>query len=268
MKQKTRQRVFFVSLFACCLSVGVILKAGTFFGTIPTGLVELKDYKYPVFLFVPENYKADRDYPLIVSVPAEGESAEKNIKYWVRLAKSQSLIVVAPTNLRPEDLPTKMDEWLLSIKKDVMQRYRITSRKIYLVGLEGGAHYAAYLGVKYPEEFSAVALLGGSWIGKFEKLMRLQSKPRKQRPFYVAMTQEDPALFEKTRQRAFQFEKKGYPVSMEPLEKKEDLSSDEFKKKLVTWFEEKSESWQRVVEDSKKKFKEKAIITFEDLFHV
>ena len=177
------------------------------------------------------------------------------------------MIILAPSNIWPEDMPTRIDEWFLKIKKDVVDRYQVSPRKIYLVGKEGGAHYAAYLGTKYPNEFSAVALLGGSWAGKFEKIIEPQSRPRRQLPFFVALKDPDPDLLTETQQKASQFEKKGYPVYLVQLGKDEEFDSDPFKQKLLDWFDEKSAKWHERVEESKKSWKEKTSMAVEEFFH-
>ncbi|MCM8775695.1 MAG: hypothetical protein NC930_05035 [Candidatus Omnitrophica bacterium] len=265
MKKRVPVILFFVFFLG---SLKFFAWGTTFFGEVPTGLLELKDYKHPVYLFVPPTYKAGREYPLLVTVPGEGESPEEQIQFWLSEAKRKSIIVMAPSNLWPEDLPYKMDEWILRIKKDLADRYRISPQKIYLVGKDSGAHYASYLGVNYPDEFTAVATLGGSWIGKFEKLMRLQKTPRKQLPFFVALRKDQGHLLEATKQRAYQFEKKGYPVYFTQLGEDEDFSTRKFKLDLLAWLEENSGVWHEVVEKSKKTFKQKLFIALEELIHL
>lgn len=264
--QKKRILVLFFLFIASSLTIPAA--AETFFGTVPTGLMELQDYKYPVFLYVPANYQPTKNYPMIFSIPAEGESPEKNIEFWLSLAKRKSVIVVSPTNLRPEDVPYAMDKWLLQIKDDITKRYRVAPLKTYLVGKDGGAHYAAYLGTSYPNEFSAVAALGGSWIGKYAKLIRLQGKPRRQVPFFVALRDDQGDLIEATKSRAFEFEKKGYPIYFVKLEGDETFEAESFKKEIMKWLEEKSLKWREIVEESNKKPKERMLITLEEFFKI
>ena len=269
MQKRCQKRRIFVLFFVFLTGFfPSAAPADTFYGDLPTGLLELQDYKYPVYLYVPTNYQPDRDYPLLISVPGEGESPEKNIEFWVGLAKRQSMLVLVPTNIWPQDTPDRVDKWLIRVKEDVRNRYRISPVKTYLIGKEGGAHYAAYLGVQYPEEFSAVAALGGSWVGKFDKLIRLQSKARKQLPFFIAFKPEQGDLRERTEERAYEFEKKGYPVYLQTLEEGQDFSSDSFKRQMVKWLEEKSSAWRDAVEESKKPLKEKFILAVEEFFKV
>jgi len=241
--------------------------ADTFFGESPTGLIELKNYRYPVYLYVPQNYKPDRTYPLIVSIPKAGESPEKNIQYWTNLAKRRSMLVVSAENLRPEDVPYAMDEWLLGILKDIKGRYRIDEGKVFLAGREGGAHYAAYLATNYPAYFSAAVLMDGSWSGPYEALLNPKNRAVKQVPFLVVAHGDDNELTQ-IEKKALKFEEKGYLVSLLRVPEKGTYDSDDFKKKILEWLTEKSDVWQGVVKDSQKSFKEKTYAWFENFFRV
>ncbi len=245
MRQGIKKRIFFFLffLFLSSDSLKLTVSAATFFGDPPKGLVELSEYHYPVFLFVPPNYQPDREYPLLIVISGEGELPDKNIEFWQGVAKRRSMILLAPTNFWPNDLPYDMDKWLFQIKKDLTEKYRIAAGRIYLVGMNAGAHYAGYLGVSYPEEFSAVAMLGGSWAGRYEKIMFLQETPRKQIPFLVVLKPDGEELISETESKAYQFEKKGYPVFFVKLKPGEDFAQDEFKKRVLTWLEEKGTDW-------------------------
>ena len=61
-----------------------------------SGLVEVSGYKYPVFLFVPKDYKTDRTYAMIMIAPAESAKAEKQIEYLEGLAQRKSVFILAP----------------------------------------------------------------------------------------------------------------------------------------------------------------------------
>lgn len=257
--------LFFVFLFG---SLTGPAKADTLYGTIPTGLMELKDYRYPVFLYVPPTYAPDKDYPLLMALPGEGESPEKNMEYWISLGKRHNVIIVSPSAHWPDDLPYQMDKWLIQLKDEIAQRYRVSSKRIYLAGRNASAHYASYLGVKYPDQFSGVAALGGSWVGRYERLIKLQSRPDGQMPFYILIQDNQGDFFKRTETWAYQFEKKGYPVYLRKLAKDEDVSSYDFKKQILDWFEEKSADWQLKAAESKKTFRARFDKGVRDFFTV
>lgn len=244
------------------------LRAETFFGTVPTGLVQLQDYKYPVFLFVPPNYKPDRGYAMILAIPGEGELPEDALKFWMGIAKRRSMIVLAPTNLRPEDMPNAMDTWILGIMKDVTARYRVASDRIFLIGKDSGAHYAAYLGVQYAEAFSGVALLGGAWDGKFQKLIYSRKRPGEQLPIMIALHNEQSDLLAATERQALEFEKRGYPVTLLRMEPGETFEDSDFRKHVLEWLDTSSEDWKRVRSEREKSFKERFRKWLDQFFRV
>ncbi|OGW82633.1 MAG: hypothetical protein A2Z83_07175 [Omnitrophica bacterium GWA2_52_8] len=229
----------------------------SYFGPIVTGLLELPGYGYPVYLFIPDNYDPVREYPLMISIPDEGETAEENIQRWIGLAKRRSLIVMAPTNLRPQDTPKKMDEWVLKIKKDVAQRYHVSGKRIYLVGFKDGAHYAAYLATNYPQEFTAVGLLKGSWVGRFQSLLQEKKASSDQVPFFLALKDETNDFMNQTREVARRYEEKGYLVFLRPLEDDKELDELEFKNEMLQWLDQKSQAWDDEIAVEKGTFKGK-----------
>lgn len=253
-----------LALIGCLLMFPLIGQAETVF-TAPdssqkmaTGLMQLPDYKYPVYLYVPDNYTAEKDYPFIISIPDEGETPDKNIQYWINVAARRTAIILSVTNLWPDDMPTRMDEWLLRIKKDVADRYRVDKNHTYVVGMESGGHYAAYLSMTYPSEFSAVALLGEAWSGKFEQLIHPSSSTSQQIPIYVVFAKSALTdTVEKAKQQAMELEQKGYIVSLGQLEGTESFSDMEFKLKMLSWLEEKSDDWDLKAAESQKSWKEK-----------
>ncbi len=214
----------------------------------PSGLVEVSGYKYPVFLFAPKDYKTDRTYAMIMIAPAESAKAEKQIEYLTGLAQRKSIFILAPYVLWPKagDTPYTLDAWLLAVKKDVMERFPISKKRVYLVGKDLGAHYAAYMAIKYPKEFAAVALLGQAWDGPFSQLIELRSDAANRIPFYVALKADGDA---KTRNQAW-FEKlqqKDYPLHFVDYKSDEELNDLEFKKSVFDWLEATGQSWEASV---------------------
>ena len=254
-------------LFVPLLFFAKPIMAETFFGEVSTGLMELDEFRYPVYLFVPENYQISGSYPLVMAVPGEEESAEDMIEDWSKAAKKKNWIVVVPNlpSLRSGELPYDNDEWFLNLKNTLQGRYSIAPTKVFLIGSGGAAHYAAYLGLQYPEEFSSVGLLGGSWVGPFEKITRMSKRPRKQLPFFVSMKEQNVSLMKRTEVKAYQLTKKGYPVYLEKLNSEESYSSQDVRERMMSWMQEKAQVWAEVIREHEKKLKEKVIRGVEEL---
>jgi pimeloyl-ACP methyl ester carboxylesterase len=181
---------------------------------------------------------------MIMLAPAESAKAEKQIEYMTGLAQRRSIFILAPYVLWPKmgDTPYTLDQWLLTVKKDVIERYPISTKRVYLVGKDSGAHYAAYMGVKYPKEFAAVALLGEAWDGQFSQLVDPKSDAADQVPFFIALKASGNA---KARNQGWfdKLQKMGYPLHFEDYQTDEDLAQMEFKKTVYDWMEATSQSW-------------------------
>jgi len=249
---------FFVLFFALIFALMPLpLCADTFFGEFKTGLIEIQDFKYPVFFYVPESVKPGSRYPLIISIPDEGEKPSENVQKWVKIADSMSLLVLVPTYKRLDELPNAFDRWFFQVKEMTSSAYPVNPGKIYLVGEHGGAAYAAYLGVNYPDEFSAIGILEGPLGGQFEKLMKLQTRPAEQIPIYIAWKEGDPDKLRQVEERALEFQENGYFVEFKKFPDDTDFSKRGFKKEMLRWMSDKSADWESVVSQSKKTFKEK-----------
>jgi len=235
----------------------------------PSGLVEVSGYKYPVFLFAPKDYKTDRTYAMIMIAPAESAKAEKQIEYLTGLAQRKSIFILAPYVLWPKlgDTPYRLDEWLLTVKRDVMERFPISKKRVYLVGKDLGAHYAAYMAIKYPKEFSAVALLGQAWDGPFAQLVDPHSDAADQVPFYVALKAGGEA---RSRNQVWfdKLQQKGYPLHLVDYKGDEELDDLEFKKSVFDWLEATGQSWEASVDQGPKTWKGKFKKGVKDFFAV
>jgi len=210
----------------------------------PYGVIEVKGYKYPVYLYAPKDYKTDRTYSLIMMAPAESVKAQEQIAYLTGLAQRRSVFILSPHVLwpKPGDTPYELDKWLFEVKRDIVERFPINRKRVYLFGKNSGAHYAAYLATQHPQEFSAVALFGEAWDGPFSQLIIPSSDPVKQVPFYIALKTGSDA---KARNQAWfdRLQKKGYVLYLTEYPTEETLNDLEFKKTAYEWLEEASQSW-------------------------
>jgi predicted peptidase len=238
-----------------------------YIGDLPTGLMEL-DYRYPVFMYVPTNYSADRTYPLLITIPDQGQSVEENIKYWTGWARRRSMIVLSVHNIWPEDVPYTADKWLLKIKEDLAKRYRIDGNRVFIAGTGDGAHYAAYLGTNYPREFSGGLLFNGSWTGKYSKLLQLRKNPIDQVPFMVVVPKDNQLMTIQVEQEALDLESKGYFVKLIQVNSNEDIGTDEFKEEILNELNENAEMWDRKSKKSGKSVKEKVSKWKDEFFKV
>ncbi len=209
-----------------------------FYGTPATGLLVLEK-KYPYYLFVPPEYSQDKSWPLLIIMGERAAEPKELIEAWVEWAKQKKVMVMAVPTLVPEkDLPEAADRWLINVKRDILERYRVDPSNILLMGTGFGAQYAAYLGLSHPEEFGAVALVKGAWVGPFERLVKATSDRKRQISFYVLVNPQDKD-YAANEKKALSLEQKGYQIKMEPLKKGEDWLTA--RDPLFAWFNEHTE---------------------------
>lgn len=252
--------VFFLILFS------PMAPAETFFGEVPTGVIELKEFRYPVFLSVPADYDPKRAYSLLVALPDGSQTAEACLKSWEPLAKKNGWILLAAGLERREgEVPYKGDEWLLRVKREVARRYHVAPEKTYLVGPGKSAHYAAYLGLNYPAEFAGTAVLGGSWAGPLDAIRQPSGKKAEQRPFFVALPRGDKTQ-DSARAKAGRLTQKGYAVRVEEVEPR-DLQSERLKRDALAWLGKQGRG-QSAAGEARKPWKERFRAGVHEFFHI
>ncbi len=230
--------------------------SATSFGEVPEGLIELKDYHNPVYLFVPPGQDKSLLNSMVLLIPDSGETPDALVQEWLAIAKKKNLIVAVPAlKMDPKDVPYRTDEWILKVKKDLANRYHVG--KIYVIGKGEGAHYAGYLALQHPEDFSGAGLIDGSWAGSFEKLMHLSGRPVQQVPAFVSLAAPDAEFAKETEKWAYRLSSKGYPIYMEKFEKDEKVDSVDIKTRMIDWLQKKAETWAQVIATKGKTKKEK-----------
>ena len=261
-----RRNIFLLSLLFCFLSGFSIRESrAEFFGTVPTGLLSLEK-RYPCYLYVPSDYSPEKPWAFLVLLGQSGKDPREIVQPWLEWGKQNHFLILVPGLFpREGNVPTPVDDWLKEAKREVSQRYRIDSSQVLLAGIGSGAHYAAYLGMSYPEEFSAAVLVRGAWSGPFEKLIRPKSDARKQISFYLALdpkAQEFPRLEE----WALKLEKKGYKITLEPLKLEENFT--ELQNRMIQWFQQDTEARTLLRKKPRTKTKEKIGGFLKDFFEV
>lgn len=259
-----RCHIFLLPLFFCFLGSSLIREArAEFFGSVPTGLLSLEK-RYPCYLYVPPDYSPEKTWAFLVLVGQSGKDPKEVIQPWIDWGKEKHFLILVP-DLSPREgyVPSPVDDWLKEVKREISQRYRIDPAQVLLAGIGSGAHYAAYLGMNYPEEFSAAVLVRGAWAGPFEKMIRPKSDARRQIPFYLAL---DPKAkeFSKSEAWALKLEKKGYKITLDPLKLEENFA--EFQNRMAQWFREDTEARTLLRKKPRVKTKEKVGGFLKDFF--
>jgi pimeloyl-ACP methyl ester carboxylesterase len=123
-------------------------------------------------LYRPSNYDRERAWPLIIvchtSFP---DSPNKQIRAWTELAESRGFLVAAPKlratskSSRPKAaarirLLRQDEDHILATIQHIRAGHTVSDDRVFIHGWAGGAHAALHAGLRHPELFRAISLIG------------------------------------------------------------------------------------------------------------
>lgn len=123
-------------------------------------------------LYRPSSYDRNYDWPLVVVChSALGDSPRQQIRAWSQLAEREGLLVAAPslTGVRKffapkprvqRELLREDEARILSVVEHVRAGHSVSPDRVFLYGFGGGAHAALFTGLRHPDVFRAIALVG------------------------------------------------------------------------------------------------------------
>jgi len=229
----------------------------TFFGNPKTGLQNISSDAYGYSLFVPEDYNADRLWPLIVVLHDEGGNGGSYIQEWVEEAKKRGLIVFSPTYPLPRDIPEESDKRLLKLIQGLTAEYEIDPKKVLVTGSGFGGHYAFYLALHYPSFFSATASIGNGADGPFAKVFKTARAESNRLPLLIVTSTTDTTVDASKNSAIAKLEEKGYQLEKIKIEGNPALNAPEIKAEVLDWFSrttEKEEVGRKGATNAKQKF--------------
>jgi predicted peptidase len=126
-----------------------------------------KERRYAVY--VPREYRGDREWPLIVFLNGAGEcgiDGSKQIAVGLAPAimlepKQWPFIVVFPQKPALEDDWAKHDDMVMAMVRRTQREYRVDRTRVYLTGLSQGGHGAWEIGARHPDVWAAIAPICG-----------------------------------------------------------------------------------------------------------
>ncbi len=144
----------------------VTVKIGQHAQSFDKTVVTENHYTSQYLLFLPEGYdKSNKLWPLIVFLHGMGESGDdlEKVKLHglpkiVEKKKDFPFVVLSP------QCPTGKwwdEELLINLIDEIVARYNVDDRRIYLTGLSMGGFGTWKLACKYPERFAAIAPICG-----------------------------------------------------------------------------------------------------------
>ncbi|MBI5477070.1 MAG: prolyl oligopeptidase family serine peptidase [Ignavibacteriales bacterium] len=127
-----------------------------------------KNVSYHYLSYTPKNYNTDtlKRFPLIIYLHGgsrRGTDLKKlyadGIPDQIYRGREFPFIIIAPQC--PEHIRWSTDNWFENFYKEVTDKYRIDTNRVYLTGFSLGGAGTWYIGVKYPDKFAAIAPMSG-----------------------------------------------------------------------------------------------------------
>ncbi len=229
---------FFILLFFIAFQK---VSSATFFGEAKTGLQNIASDRYGYSIFVPSEYTTDRTWPLVIALHEEGGRGEDYIQSWIETAQKRGMIIFCPTYEQPRSgLPYEHDERLIHLKEAIQNQYEIDPNRILVMGFGSGGHYAFYLGLRYPKEFTAIASIGNGFEGVLQKLFAYSYSEVYQLPILMLLKPEDKIKDSKMLKQLDEIKKRGYLFEIVEAENSKDLENPNTNSYILEWFSQVS----------------------------
>jgi phospholipase/carboxylesterase len=111
-------------------------------------------------VYVPEQYTAERAWPVIVALHGGSGNGRDFLWTWLREAKSRGYVLIAPTAVNQTWADVE-ERGLFEILRWTGERFRLDPERILLTGLSDGGTFTLVYGLAHPDVFRALAPLCG-----------------------------------------------------------------------------------------------------------
>jgi pimeloyl-ACP methyl ester carboxylesterase len=128
----------------------------------------LKTVHYQYLSYTPKEYNADpsRMWPLIIYLHGGSDRGtdlnklfSSGIPDQIYRGREFPFIIIAPQC--PEHIRFSTENWFEDFFKEITEKYRIDTNRVYLTGFSLGGAGTWYLAAKYPDKFAAIAPMSG-----------------------------------------------------------------------------------------------------------
>jgi len=127
-----------------------------------------KTASYQYITYLPTDYANDsyRKYPLLIFLHGGSARGKDTLDLYssgpfdqIYRGRNFPFIVVAPQC--PKHLRWSTENWFENLYSDLIKKYRIDTKRVYLTGASLGGSGTWYLATKYPDKFTAIAPVSG-----------------------------------------------------------------------------------------------------------
>jgi phospholipase/carboxylesterase len=191
-------------------------------------------------LYVPENYAADRQWPLIICLHGGYGEGYEYIWTWLRPARARGYLLLSPKSLdvtwtmTPNSIDTRS---ILTMFDEVATEYSLDRSRLFLTGLSDGGIMTYLLGIERHEMFTGIAPVAGALHPMVDPMLR--TRTGREVPIFVIHGVHDfifPVTF--TRQTNELLKSLGYNLKYEELPDWGHALTYSINERLVMpWFE-------------------------------
>ncbi len=127
-----------------------------------------KEVNYQYLQYTPKEYNKDslKKWPLIIYLHGGSRRGRDLTKLYadgipdqIYRGRDFPFIIIAPQC--PEHIRWSTDNWFENLYKEVNDKFRIDTNRVYLTGFSLGGAGTWYIAAKYPEKFAAIAPMSG-----------------------------------------------------------------------------------------------------------
>ncbi len=110
--------------------------------------------------YVPECYRAERSWPVLLTLHGGSGNDEDFLWTWLKYAKSRGYLLVSAKSFGPTWFPWDAPS-LMFILDEIQARYHVAPDRILLMGLSDGGSFSYEVGFAWPERFHGLAVVAG-----------------------------------------------------------------------------------------------------------
>lgn len=226
-------------------TVQALLRAGPRYAPRPVGLlpsqpVQSRGRRHTFGLYVPDSYRPDRAYPLVVCLHGAGFTGDAYLARW-QPRLGERYILACPTLLRGDWWTRTAEHLVLSTLRTVAARYRIDRNRVFLTGMSNGGIGAWLIGSHHAPLFAGVApMAGGLDAVLFPFLDNLRNTPA-----YIIHGRRDQVMpVELSRSIARRLTELGYAVTFREHDRTHPMAGGHFFPRqelpdLVAWLDDR-----------------------------
>jgi pimeloyl-ACP methyl ester carboxylesterase len=175
-------------------AVAAILAAGRSYraepvGVLPSRELPLGGHAFSYGLYVPESYRPDKTYRLVICLHGAGFTGDTYLERW-QTRLGEGYILACPTLPMGNWWTRTAEDLVLATIRAVEARYRVDPNRVFLTGMSNGGIGAYLIGAHHASRFAAVVPMAA---GLDDILMPFLENFR-QTPLYIIHGRQDQVM--------------------------------------------------------------------------